>query len=93
MTYTVSDMLAGIVEDALRCCNRNADSATEKEKLLLVYTFFFFFFFFFQGPHLQENFIWKTSILKTRTIHTTQPPSTTPTSVLQYNIPTSVKAC
>ena len=28
----------------------------------------FFFFFFFEGLYFQENFIWKTSILKTRTI-------------------------
>ena len=35
MTYTVSDMVAGIVEDALRCCNRNADSATEKRKTIV----------------------------------------------------------
>ena len=35
----------------------------------LFYFFIFFYNFFFEGPHFEENFIWKTSISKTRTIH------------------------
>ena len=35
---------------------------------IIIIFFFFFFFFFFEGLYFQENFIWKTSILKTRSI-------------------------